>query len=49
MASYMQNWWRKHDMDKDGKGCALGCMFVVLAIFVIGGSFGAFLVWSIFL
>ena len=21
MASFMQNWWDKHDMDRDGKGC----------------------------
>lgn len=49
MASFAENWWRKHDMDRDGKGCALGCMAVVLVIFVLGISFGCFLVWSIFI
>jgi hypothetical protein len=49
MASYMQNWWRKHDMDRDGKGCALIAMFGCCGVFAIGVSFGCFLIWSIFL
>lgn len=49
MASFVKNWWDKHDMDRDGKGCALGCMLVVFAVFMLGGSFGAFLIWSIIL
>jgi hypothetical protein len=31
MASFAKNWWAKHDMDRDGKGCA----FIVL---VLGGA-----------
>lgn len=49
MASYMENWWRKHDMDKDGKGCCLIFMLFVLAVFIAGGSFACFLIWSVFL
>lgn len=49
MASYIENWWKKHDMDKDGKGCALGCLLVFVVVFVGGVSFGCFLFWSIFL
>jgi hypothetical protein len=36
MANFARNWWRKHDMDKDGKGCALIAMFGCLAAVVAG-------------
>lgn len=49
MASYMSNWWRKHDMDKDGKGCGLIAIFGCMGVLVLGGSFAAFLVWSFIL
>lgn len=49
MASFAKNWWEKHDMDRDGKGCALGCMLVAAILFAAGVSFGGFLFWSIFL
>lgn len=49
MANFARNWWDKHEMDKDGKGCCLIFMVLMLAVFILGGSFAAFLIWSIFL
>lgn len=46
MASFIQNWWDKHEMDKDGKGCALGCMLVAVLLMVAGGSLVAFAFWA---
>ena len=36
MASFMENWWRKHDMDRDGKGCAFIFMLLMLGFFLLG-------------
>lgn len=49
MASFVKNWWEKHDMDKDAKGCGLIAIFGCLGVTVLGGSFVCFLLWSIFL
>lgn len=40
MTSYAKNWWRKHDMDKDGKGCFFGCLVVAAAILAVGVGLG---------
>lgn len=48
MASYMSNWWRKHDMDKDGKGCCLIATAVLLGAFLAGAIMVAMLLWAIF-
>jgi hypothetical protein len=48
MASFAKNWWEKHDMDRDGKGCCL-IMTLVLALVFIGGIVGGgLLIWAIF-
>lgn len=52
MASFMKNWWDKHDMDRDGKGCALGCLAVVAAVGAVGvclGIIGAVVVFKFIL
>lgn len=36
MASFMQNWWTKHDMDRDGKGCFLIALAIIGGIFLAG-------------
>jgi hypothetical protein len=43
MASFMQNWWRKHDMDADGKGCFFIFGLVLLGCFLLGCAFMGFL------
>jgi hypothetical protein len=40
MASYMQNWWRKHDMDRDGKGCFFIAMVIAGALIFVGVGLG---------
>lgn len=47
MASYMENWWRKHDMDRDGKGCALIVLGIIGGVFVAGGTIVGLLVWTV--
>lgn len=47
MASYMNNWWRKHDMDRDGKGCFLIVMGIVGGVFVAGGTIVGLIVWAL--
>lgn len=46
MASYMKNWWDKHDMDRDGKGCFLILMAIVGGVFLAGAGTMALLVWA---
>lgn len=46
MASFMQNWWDKHDMDRDGKGCffmMLGCLGIVFVAGVGATLVGVYL------
>lgn len=40
MASYMRNWWRKHDMDRDGKGCFFIAIAFVAAVGAVGVCLG---------
>lgn len=48
MTSFAKNWWDKHDMDRDGKGCCLIATLVLCGVFVAGVvSVGAVL-WAIF-
>ena len=49
MTSFMDNWWREHDMDQDAKGCGLLAMFGCLVVIVLGASFMGFLIWSLIL
>lgn len=48
MASFMQNWWRKHDMDKDGKGCCLIALGIIGGVFLAGVATAGLLLWAIF-
>jgi len=48
MASFMKNWWDKHDMDRDGKGCCL-IMTGILALAFLGGmTIAGLAIWAIF-
>jgi hypothetical protein len=36
MASFAKNWWEKHEMDRDGKGCCLIATLILLFVFLAG-------------
>lgn len=40
MASYMENWWKKHDMDRDGKGCFFIAVVIGAALIAVGAGLG---------
>lgn len=47
MASYMSNWWRKHDMDRDGKGCCLIVLAMIAGVFLAGCTIAGLAVWAL--
>lgn len=40
MASFAKNWWRKHDMDRDGKGCFFVALVIAGALLFVGAGLG---------
>jgi len=40
MASFTKNWWAKHDMDRDGKGCFFIVMVIAGALLFVGVGLG---------
>jgi hypothetical protein len=47
MASFAKNWWEKHDMDRDGKGCFAIVIGILGCAFIAGGAFFGLIVWGI--
>jgi len=40
MASFAENWWRKHEMDRDGKGCFFIVLVIAGALIFVGAGLG---------
>jgi len=40
VTSFAKNWWRKHDMDRDGKGCFAVLLVIGGAILFVGVGLG---------
>lgn len=47
MTSFAKNWWAKHDMDRDGKGCFAVLLVLGGAILFVGVGLGIILTVAI--
>ncbi|QKY78618.1 membrane protein [Streptomyces phage Dryad] len=44
----MQNWWRKHDMDRDGKGCFFIVLVLAGVLVFVGAGLGMIFTIALF-